>query len=112
MTARVWARVGITARRIPAGSRLDLALGDVVAWAESPGKNLPEQETNMVFTQLLGGPMDFTPDPFQFIKDVPTDWSDTRVLAGEIDDLSVIRADKRGARTGIFSRSTTRKRVA
>jgi alpha-glucosidase len=106
------------------------------------GKNPPEHETNMVFTQLLGGPMDFTPGivslkgsddsdlpstlakqlanyvmiyspfvmaadtpeayakfagAFQFIKDVPTDWSDTRVLAGAVGDLAVIaRKDRRG----------------
>lgn len=106
------------------------------------GKNPPEHESNMVFTQLLGGPMDFTPGilslkgsdnsdipstiakqlanyvmiyspfvmaadtpeayarypgPFQFIKDVPTDWSDTRVLAGEIGDLAVIARKAKGS---------------
>jgi alpha-glucosidase len=105
------------------------------------GKNPPEHEANMVFTQLLGGPMDFTPGilslkgsdnsdipstiakqlanyvmiyspfvmaadtpeayakypgPFQFIKDVPTDWSDTRVLAGEIGDLAVVARKQKG----------------
>jgi alpha-glucosidase len=30
------------------------------------------------------------PGPFQFIKDVPVDWSDTRVLAAEIGDYAVI----------------------
>lgn len=102
------------------------------AW---PGKNPPEHEANMVFTQLLGGPMDFTPGvlsltgqggspiqstiakqlalyvvlyspvvmaadtpenyakypaAFKFIRDVPTDWSDTRALNGEVGDYATI----------------------
>lgn len=97
------------------------------------GKNPPEHEANMVFTQFLGGPMDFTPgvlslsgsegsaiqstmakqlalyvalyspvamaadtpenyarypEAFKFIRDVPTDWSDTRVLNGEVGDYA------------------------
>lgn len=107
------------------------------AW---PGKNPPEHEANMFFTQWLGGPMDFTPgvlsltgsegsplqsteakqlalyvviyspvamaadtpenyakhmDAFQFIRDVPVDWSDTRVLNGEVGDyVTVARKDR------------------
>jgi alpha-glucosidase len=30
------------------------------------------------------------PGPFQFIKDVPADWSDTRVLNGEVGDYATI----------------------
>ncbi len=105
------------------------------------GKNPPGHEANMVFTQLLGGPMDFTPGilslkgsggsdipstiakqlanyviiyspfvmaadtpetyakypgPFQFIKDVPTDWSDTRVLAGQVGELAIIARKQKG----------------
>ena len=106
------------------------------SWA---GKNPPEHEANMVFTQWLGGPMDFTPGvlsltgsddtpilsteakqlalyvviyspvqmaadtpenyakhmaAFQFIKDVPVDWSDTRVLNGEVGDyVTIARKD-------------------
>ena len=38
------------------------------------------------------------PKPFQFIKDVPTDWDDTQVLAGEVGDLAVIaRKDRHSA---------------
>ena len=105
-------------------------------------KNPPEHETNLVFTRMLGGPMDFTPGvlsltgaggsriqstiakqlalyvvlyspiqmaadlpenyakfprPFQFIKDVPVDWSDTRVLNGEIGDyVTMARKDRNG----------------
>lgn len=104
------------------------------------GKNPPEHESNMFFTQWLGGPMDFTPGllglkgsensdvlsteakqlalyvviyspvamaadtpehyaehmgAFQFIKDVPVDWSDTRVLNGEVGDyVTVARKDR------------------
>ena len=34
--------------------------------------------------------------PFQFIKDVPVDWDDTRMLAGEIGDMAVIARRERG----------------
>ena len=37
------------------------------------------------------------PGPFQFIKDVPTDWSETRVLNGEIGDfVTIARKDRTG----------------
>jgi alpha-glucosidase len=106
------------------------------------GKSPPSHETNMVFTQLLGGPMDFTPGilslkgsddsdipstiarqlanyvtiyspvvmaadtpenyakypgPFQFIKDVPTDWSDSRYLNGEVGDYATIVRKAKGS---------------
>ncbi|WP_112382769.1 glycoside hydrolase family 97 protein [Sphingomonas carotinifaciens] len=107
------------------------------AW---PGKNPPEHETNLAFTRMLEGPMDFTPgvlsltgsdnspiqstiakqlalyvvlyspvqmaadtpenyakypDAFRFIRDVPTDWQDTRVLNGEVGDfVTFARADR------------------
>jgi alpha-glucosidase len=108
------------------------------AWGE-PG-NPPEHEAMLVFTRMLGGPMDFTPGvlsltgaggrriqstiakqlalyvvlyspiqmaadlpenyarfpkPFQFIKDVPVDWADTRVLNGEVGDyVTMARKDR------------------
>jgi alpha-glucosidase len=34
--------------------------------------------------------------PFQFIKDVPVDWDDTRMLAGELGDMAVIARKERG----------------
>ena len=35
------------------------------------------------------------PAPFQFIKDVPTDWADTRVLNGEVGDyVTIVRKDR------------------
>jgi alpha-glucosidase len=37
------------------------------------------------------------PKPFQFIKDVPTDWSDTRVLAAEVGDFIAIARKDRGS---------------
>jgi alpha-glucosidase len=103
------------------------------AWGDPV--NPPEHEANLVFTRMLGGPMDFTPGvlsltgaggrripstiakqlalyvvlyspiqmaadlpenyakvskPFQFIKDVPVDWQETRVLNGEIGDYATI----------------------
>jgi alpha-glucosidase len=110
------------------------------AWGDPV--NPPEHECNLVFTRMLGGPMDFTPgvlslqgqggrriqstiarqlalyvviyspiqmaadlpenyakfpEPFQFIKDVPTDWTDTRVLNGEVGDyVTMARQDRNG----------------
>ena len=103
-------------------------------------KNSPEHEATLVFTRMLGGPMDFTPGvlslkgkgdtdilstaakqlalyvvlyspvqmaadlpenyarylaAFRFIEDVPVDWSDTRVLNGEVGDyVTIARADR------------------
>ncbi len=34
--------------------------------------------------------------PFQFIKDVPVDWDDTRMLVGELGDMAVIARKERG----------------
>ncbi len=110
------------------------------AWGSPP--NPPEHEANLVFTRMLGGPMDFTPGvlslsgrggqpiqstiakqlalyvviyspiqmaadlpenyakypgPFQFIKDVPTDWADTRVLNGEVGDYATIARQDRNS---------------
>ncbi len=110
---------------------------EYMSWAD---KNLPDHEANLVFTQMLGGPMDFTPGilslkgsnnsdipstlakqlalyvviyspvvmladtpetyarypgPLKFLRDVPTDWADTRVLAGEIGDYAtIVRKDR------------------
>jgi alpha-glucosidase len=37
------------------------------------------------------------PRPFQFIKDVPVDWDDSRLLAGEVGDLAVFARKQRGS---------------
>ncbi|KQM27143.1 alpha-glucosidase [Sphingomonas sp. Leaf11] len=111
------------------------------AWGGG-NNNPPEHESNMVFTQFLGGPMDFTPGvlsltgspgvflqstiakqlalyvalyspvvmaadtpenyarypaAFKFIRDVPTDWSDTRVLNGEVGDYATIARKAAGS---------------
>ncbi len=106
---------------------------------------VPEHETILPFTRLMGGPMDYTPgffcfqlnqydatrktrvkttlakqlalyvtmysplqmagdfpenfdkhlDAFQFIKDVPVDWSDTKVLEAEPGDyVTIVRKQK------------------
>ena len=34
--------------------------------------------------------------PFQFIKDVPVDWDDTRMIAGEFGDMAMIARKERG----------------
>ncbi|HET7810063.1 MAG TPA: glycoside hydrolase family 97 protein [Steroidobacteraceae bacterium] len=110
------------------------------AWGDPV--NPPEHECNLVFTRMLGGPMDFTPGvlsltgaggrriqstigkqlalyvvlyspiqmaadlpenyakfpkPFQFIKNVPVDWAETRVLNGEVGDyVTMARKDRHG----------------
>ena len=107
--------------------------------------NLPEHETIMPFTRLMGGPMDYTPgifklknyaagaperqvhttlakqlalyitmysplqmaadlpenyeahmDAFQFIKDVPVDWDDTKIIAAEPGDYITIARKEKG----------------
>ncbi|QDH71432.1 glycoside hydrolase family 97 protein [Marilutibacter alkalisoli] len=110
---------------------------EYAAWGNPT--NPPEHETNLVFTRMLSGPMDFTPgilslqgrgqaiqttlakqlalyvvlycplqmaadlpenyarhmEAFQFIKDVPADWAETRVLDGEIGDyVTFARKDR------------------
>lgn len=107
---------------------------------------VPEHETILPFTRLMGGPMDYTPgffhfqlnqydpsrkqrvrttlakqlalyvtiysplqmagdfpdnfrkfpDAFQFIKDVPVDWDDTKVLAAEPGDYVTIARKQKG----------------
>ncbi|MGH8196889.1 MAG: glycoside hydrolase family 97 protein [Steroidobacteraceae bacterium] len=37
------------------------------------------------------------PGPFQFIRDVPTDWAETRVVAGEVGDFVAIARKDRGS---------------
>ena len=37
------------------------------------------------------------PEPFQFIKDVPTDWADTRALGGEVGDYATIARKDRNS---------------
>lgn len=38
------------------------------------------------------------PQAFQFIRDVPTDWEDSRALAGEVGDFIAIARQQRGSR--------------
>lgn len=112
------------------------------AWSKG---NDPSHELTLIFTRLLGGPMDYTPgifqievnqfdsnkkervhttvakqlalyvtlysplqmaadlpenyekrpDVFQFIRDVPTDWSDTKVLNAAVGDyVTIARREK------------------
>jgi alpha-glucosidase len=126
------------------------------AWGVPP--NPPEHEANLVFTRMLGGPMDFTPgvlslkgrngqaiqstiakqlalyvviyspiqmvadlpenyarfpEPFRFIKDVPTDWTDTQVLEGEVGDfVTFARQDRNSADWYVGSVTDERPRTA
>ncbi|MDQ6764030.1 MAG: glycoside hydrolase family 97 protein [Bacteroidota bacterium] len=132
-------------------------------WNAFSEGNLPEHETIMPFTRLMGGPMDYTPgifklqgynaaapgrrvhttlakqlalyvtmysplqmaadipenyeahmDAFQFIKDVPVDWDDTKIIEAEPGDyITIARKEKGknnwfiGAITDENSRSTS-----
>jgi alpha-glucosidase len=105
-------------------------------------KNPPRYDTELFFTRLMAGPMDYTPgivslkgrggtdilstlarqlalyvvvyspiamapdlqenyeaEPvaFQFIKQVPVDWNETRVLSGTIGDEVVVARQDRGS---------------
>ncbi len=131
-------------------------------WNAFSEGNLPEHETIMPFTRLMGGPMDYTPgifklkgysavkdrqvhttlakqlalyvtmysplqmaadipenyeahmDAFQFIKDVPVDWDDTKIIEAEPGEyITIARKEKGksnwfvGAITDENSRSTS-----
>src|SRR5207237_1079740 len=85
------------------------------AWG-GEGGNPPEHETNLFFTRMLAGPMDFTPGifdiliergtgrpgnyehqpAFQFIRDVAVDWDTTRVIDGRIGDYVIVARKERG----------------
>jgi glucan 1,4-alpha-glucosidase len=114
------------------------------AWSSG---NPPDHELNLIFTRLLGGPMDYTPGIFhiranqfdpkkteqvhttvakqlalyvnlyspvqmaadlpenyekhldwlQFIKDVPADWDQTRILSAAVGDYLVTARQQKGA---------------
>ena len=123
---------------------------------------VPEHETILPFTRLMGGPMDYTPgffhfqlnqydasrktrvkttlakqlalyvtmysplqmagdfpenfnqhlDAFQFIKDVPVDWDDTKILEAEPGDFITIARKEKGKQNwflGAITDENTRK---
>jgi hypothetical protein len=114
-------------------------------WNAFSDGNLPEHETIMPFTRMMGGPMDYTPgifklrsyakdaparqvhttlakqlalyvtmysplqmaadlpenyephmDAFQFIKDVPVDWDNTKIIEAEPGDYITIARKEKG----------------
>ena len=122
--------------------------------------NLPEHETILPFTRLIGGPMDYTPgifkltnlgsdpskrvrttlskqlalyvtmysplqmisdlpenyeahpDAFQFIKDVPVDWDDTKVLEAEPGEyVTVVRKEKGSSNWYLGAITNERSRI-
>ncbi len=122
--------------------------------------NLPEHETILPFTRLMGGPMDYTPgifklrnysttpnrqvhttlakqlalyvtlysplqmaadypenyeahmDAFQFIKDVPVDWDDTKIIEAEPGDyITIARKEKNSPNWFIGSITDENKRT-
>ena len=72
------------------------------------GRNQPLQSTvarQLAYYVVIYSPIQMAADlpenyakamaPFQFIKDVPTDWAETRVLNGEIGDfVTIVRKDR------------------
>jgi alpha-glucosidase len=44
------------------------------------------------------------PGPFKFIKDVPTDWADTRVINGAVGEYATSRARTASRTTGMSAR--------
>jgi len=127
-------------------------------WNAFSDGNLPEHETIMPFTRLMGGPMDYTPglfkikgystvpgrqvhttltkqlalyvtmysplqmaadlpenyevhmDAFQFIKDVATDWDDTKIIAAEPGDYITIARKAKGTNNWFIGAITDENR--
>jgi glucan 1,4-alpha-glucosidase len=123
------------------------------AWSSG---NPPDHELNLIFTRLLGGPMDYTPGIFriranqfdpkkteqvhttvakqlalyvtlyspvqmaadlpenyeqhldwlQFIKDVPTDWQETRILSAAVGDYVVTARQQKGSKNWFIGAMT------
>jgi alpha-glucosidase len=114
--------------------------GEYDAWAVP--KNLPNYHTELFFTRMMAGPMDYTPGTislkgrgasdllatvarqlayyvviyspiqmaadlqenyeanpaaFKFIREVPVDWDETRVLSGTIGDEVIVARKDRGS---------------
>jgi glucan 1,4-alpha-glucosidase len=126
------------------------------AWSNG---NPPDHELNLIFTRLLGGPMDYTPGIFriranqfdpkkteqvhttvakqlalyvtlyspvqmaadlpenyeqhldwlQFIKDVPADWQDTRILAAAVGDYVVTARQQKDSKNWFIGAMTDEK---
>ena len=130
-------------------------------WNAFSDGNLPEHETIMPFTRMIGGPMDYTPgifkikgysnvpgrqvhttlakqlalyitmysplqmgadipenyeahmDAFQFIKDVATDWDDTKIIEAEPGDyITIARKEKQKDNWFIGAITDENKRTA
>jgi alpha-glucosidase len=81
-TPGVLSLTGANGKRIQSTIAKQLALYVVLYSPIQMAADLPENYRNF-------------PRPFQFIKDVPVDWSDTRVLNGEVGDyVTIARKDR------------------
>jgi len=83
-TPGVLSLVGRDGQRIQSTIARQLALYVVIYSPLQMAADLPEN-----YARYRG--------PFQFIRDVPTDWDDTRVLAGEVGDFVAVARKDRGS---------------
>jgi alpha-glucosidase len=83
-TPGVLSLAGRGGRQIQSTIAKQLALYVVIYSPIQMAADLPENYANY-------------PGPFQFIKDVPTDWSDTQVLHGEVGDYATIARKDRNS---------------
>src|SRR5678816_2463577 len=83
-TPGVLSLTGAGGRRIQSTIAKQLALYVVIYSPIQMAADLPENYAKF-------------PKPFQFIKDVPVDWAETRVLNGEVGDyVTIARKDRNG----------------
>jgi alpha-glucosidase len=83
-TPGVLSLTGAGGRRIQSTIAKQLALYVVIYSPIQMAADLPENYARF-------------PKPFQFIKDVPVDWAETRVLNGEVGDyVTIARKDRNG----------------
>jgi alpha-glucosidase len=83
-TPGVLSLVGANGKRIPSTIARQLALYVVIYSPIQMAADLPENYAKF-------------PRPFRFIKDVPVDWSETRVLNGEVGDYATLARKDRAS---------------
>ena len=69
--------------------------GIATTWAKQRSRDVVIYSPLQMAADLLEN-YEKNPAPFQFIKDVPVDWDDTRVLNGEVGDYVTIARKERG----------------
>ena len=97
-TPGVLSLTGANGKRIQSTIAKQLALYVVIYSPIQMAADLPENYARF-------------PKPFQFIKDVPVDWAETRVLNGEVGDYVTIARKDRDSETGISEPSPMSSRA-